>query len=386
MERVLFSGGIFILFFIFEARSFIRARRFFSAWDWRRVQIWLPAGLLLLIWIQTALVSARPYESLVRTWDFTAFFVVYLLARASFLSNHRREQLCRFLVFLGCFYAGLGLAQALGWLEHPWWETPGFLSGPFVNHNHFAGFMELNIFLLLGFLLRSSLSLPLLALFLIQWAAFLLSLSRGGWAALALASLALALVLIKERELRVIGMRLLLALAFVFLFFVGYVALELDPEISKRAVSIFSSEGQFEFMDFRVKLWKSTLTAIAQNPITGYGPGSFAWEMRPFREKGFEFAFDYAHNDWLQFPMELGIPIFLGVCIFLAMVLKKALSRLVSKKLYAFRFEELGMLAGVFSLLIHSLVDFNLHIYGNTVLFVLFLGVLSTQSSLKNRL
>jgi O-antigen ligase len=387
VERVLFSGGIFILFLVFELRGYIKTRRFFSTWDLSQTLIWMPLCLVFLVWIHRFFISARPYESLLRTWDFTAFVFIYFLSRGSFISANRRDQLCRFLVFLGSFYAGLGLCQAMGWIEHPWWETPGFLSGPFVNHNHFAGFLELNLFFLIGFLLarRSTTLFPLLALFLLQWSAFLLTLSRGGWIALALASLALSLILIKERELRGLGLRLLIGMFLVMSLFFAYIALEIDPEVTKRAGSVFTSQGQFEFMDFRVKLWKSTLKAIAERPVSGYGLGSFAWEMRPFRQKGFEFAFDYAHNDWLQFPMELGIPLFLGGCIFLGLLLIRATKRLVGVNLYAFRFEELGLLGGVLSLMIHSLVDFNLHIYGNAVLFVLFLGVLSAEAGLKKR-
>ena len=121
------------------------------------------------------------------------------------------------------------------------------------------------------------------------------------------------------------------------------------------------------------------MNAIAERPILGHGPGSFEWAMRPYRLKGFEFAFDYAHNDWLQFTMECGVLFVLFGLIFFYKFFRSMLNSINTEKLSDFRFEEFGLRLGVFCLLIHSMVDFNLHILSNAVMFVVFIGLATSK-------
>jgi O-antigen ligase len=381
VERVLFSMGFVLSFVLLELSLFFRNGKFLSTVNFKDVHKISPILLLLGICLHTTVVSARVEESLIRVLDFTALALVFYLVQELFLDKTRRLRFLKLLGGMAFFYTILGWAHGLDWLSHPWWETENLLSGPFVNHNHFAGFLELMLFGILGMVLaqRSKYLPQLLFFWLILFGLFLVTLSRGGWISFFLTLFILGLVLYREKELRALGLKILAGMVVTLVGFGLFLSLELNPNLSERAASLFHEKGQFEFIDFRVKLWQSTLDAIVEKPLQGYGLGSFAWEMRPFRRKGFEYAFDYAHNDWLQYIMELGLGLFLVFLLYLLKILSDAYLRFRSTRLHAYRFEELGMGMGILCLLIHSLVDFNLHIFGNTVIFVSFLGMLSIR-------
>ena len=211
------------------------------------------------------------------------------------------------------------------------------------------------------------------------WAALLLSLSRGAWISVSISLLIAGVLLTGERTLRVLGLRIISILLLGTLVVGIYVFSEFNPSLTQRFASFGTKQGQFEFIDFRIKLWQSTIEAIEDRPLLGHGPGSFEWSMRPYRRKGFEFAFDYAHNDWLQFAMECGLVfIFIGLVYFI-FFFGRMLRKLRSEKLSFFRFEEFGLGLGVLCLLIHGIVDFNLHIFSNAMLFVTFLALGITE-------
>jgi O-antigen ligase len=80
----------------------------------------------------------------------------------------------------------------------------------------------------------------------------------------------------------------------------------------------FGGEGRFsadgDISSSRFAIWRDTLQLIAQNPWTGVGWGrfNFAWSLTPFPHRPTAF-FDHTHNLFLQFAVELGIPLALLV-------------------------------------------------------------------------
>ena len=76
----------------------------------------------------------------------------------------------------------------------------------------------------------------------------------------------------------------------------------------------FGGEGRFsvegDISSSRFAIWRDTLALIAQNPWSGVGWGrfNFAWSLTPFPNRPTAF-FDHSHNLFLQFAVELGLPI-----------------------------------------------------------------------------
>ncbi len=81
-----------------------------------------------------------------------------------------------------------------------------------------------------------------------------------------------------------------------------------------------------------------------------------------------------AHNDYLHFTSEVGLPL---IAIFAWMVI--ALYRKGFKKIKnhsrLVRGTTLGALSGITAILVHSISDFNLHIPANALLFTVLVAI-----------
>ncbi len=119
--------------------------------------------------------------------------------------------------------------------------------------------------------------------------------------------------------------------------------------------------------DTRRQLWQVTVKMIQEQPWLGYGAGSYRY-ISPgffFREKmfvddnalgGVGQRANYAHSDWLQFPMEYGL---LGASLLLGM-LAYFLVKILTLSRWLGAPAELA-LVGAVGTLVHALFDFPLH-------------------------
>jgi O-antigen ligase len=265
-----------------------------------------------------------------------------------------------------------------------------YARGTFLNRNHFAGFLEMSLPLVLGYALSirgrhkekqksffktlassDNLLKQILLLFLlgIMFLALFFSKSRMGIFSALLSLLFFYLVYssLKKSKLEKAWMIFfVLAIAILYGLWIG-----LSP-IFERFLRI---EAQ---APGRILVWKDTLGIIKDFPFFGTGLGTFGY-VYPLYEKSMEQALLYihAHNDYLQLMAETGLLGFLF--IFIALVLfifssLKTLSQLSQKEDYFRFFITLGALSGIVSLLIHSLADFNLHIPSNALYFAFLIG------------
>lgn len=84
----------------------------------------------------------------------------------------------------------------------------------------------------------------------------------------------------------------------------------------------FASEARLhdhsDISSSRFAIWSNTLDLIRAHPWTGVGFGEFnlAWTLTPFPHRPIAF-FDHTHNIFLQFLVELGLPLTLGLTILL---------------------------------------------------------------------
>jgi O-antigen ligase len=90
---------------------------------------------------------------------------------------------------------------------------------------------------------------------------------------------------------------------------------------------------------------------------------------------------DHAHNDYLELLADTGLMGGLCGLGFIALLLWQGLKRLESAKWGSARAIRGGSLAACAGLLIHSLVDFNLHIPSNALLFLLLAGAATAKIS-----
>jgi O-antigen ligase len=88
---------------------------------------------------------------------------------------------------------------------------------------------------------------------------------------------------------------------------------------------------------------------------------------------------DHAHNDYLEMLAETGLIGALCSLAFIVLLFRSALANLQSDQSRFLLAVRAGALVACSGLLLHSLVDFNLHIPSNALLFAL-LAFLATSS------
>src|SRR5262249_38477581 len=142
-------------------------------------------------------------ESTRRTLIVFIFLLVSFLIAANFLGSRRRlQRLAAFLTIFGMSLAIFALIQHFTWNGKLYWIRPNSVSispfGPFVNHNHFAGYMELlipiPIALVMARATRREISLLYGFAAAAMGIALVASLSRGGMISLAASLLFLVLM------------------------------------------------------------------------------------------------------------------------------------------------------------------------------------------------
>jgi O-antigen ligase len=126
----------------------------------------------------------------------------------------------------------------------------------------------------------------------------------------------------------------------------------------------------------RLSFWMDTTRLIRDHPLLGSGLGTFSVDY-PIEQTSYERAFvGHAHNDYLEFASEMGLPcalLFFGALFYL---LFQGVRYIRNSEPGFGRILFLGSFGGLIAILIHSLSDFNLHIPANGLLFAVLLGML----------
>jgi O-antigen ligase len=276
------------------------------------------------------------------------------------------------------FFSSPGLIY---WTVKPRWG--GWVFGPYVNHNHYAGLMEMLIPLATVYVLsrpRRHPARPLLAFAVcVAVASVLLSGSRGGLIALGAEVLILGVILVRRApgparyRLAAAGGLGIAVAASLFLW--------MDRgDILKRFSTVASLTGAPEapFGERRLVALDS-LRMFRDRPFTGVGLGSFETAYPPYRSFPSDFDWDHAHNDYVEALAETGLAggalMLAGLVLFLGLAFRNLGERLRHEQGWM----QLGAALGCCGLLVHSLVDFNLHIPANAAWFAFCAGL--TQSS-----
>lgn len=134
--------------------------------------------------------------------------------------------------------------------------------------------------------------------------------------------------------------------------------------------------------DFSVRLsiWRDTLALIRENLWFGTGLGTFR-DAYPLHQTTYVNGLvDHAHNDYLQFAVELGAPAALVLWILVLTVLGRGVALFFRAEPGRERFVLLGSCGGVAALLIHSAADFNLQIPSNALVFVALLALICASA------
>ena len=319
--------------------------------------------------------------------------LVYAFLFFAILNNlHRQESIQAIslaLVFLAMaisFYAVYQFLTDSTRVWHVFTQYNHRASGTYICPNHLGGFLEMLLPLGLAYTVASRLK-PLLKVFLgyatlVMLAGIAATVSRGTFLATTLALLLFFGVLLLHRSYRLPALVVLLTL-------VGTGLLFMPRNYSFQArYKRLIMEGKLED-DLRFFMWEPALEVWQENVWWGAGPAHFDYRFRQHRPEAVQLSPDRVHNDFLNVLADWGLAGAALVCaawlLLAAGVLRTWRSvrnagddlggKRASNK-FAF---VLGASVGLLAILIHSVVDFNMHIPANAMVAVALMALLSSH-------
>lgn len=315
--------------------------------------------------------TASRYYTRVELQLLLAYLTLIHLMIQVFQRSSQWRKFVWFLMSLGFFVSIFGILQYLTFNGKLFWfremRYGGIPFGPYVNRNHFAAFAELLIPLALVPLVLGKVRrqrLFLVGLFaLVPTIALLLSASRGGIVSFAVELVILALLLIVHRirtKYMIVGGAVVL-LAVLAVSWIGV----------QQVVDRFSS---YKSMDVtvgkRASMRHDTWKIFLDHPVAGTGLGTLQMVFPPYDSFYDGRVVNHSHNDYLELLAETGV--LGGICWiwFLAVLLLESLRGLANLRSSFNSALNLSGLVGCCGILVHSLVDFNLHIPANALLFL----------------
>jgi len=274
-----------------------------------------------------------------------AFYFTVLLGLAVAMSKKEESIDRRFIlkitnsiIFIGFIISLFGIVHKLSGSEKIYWliEKAGYHFGPYVNYDHYAGFMSMcsslavasfmakvrysSFFLMKGLKNRlawfstkeASYTLRQLFYVIVMVGSLFYSSSRGGILSFIIAILIFYyFVIIKTRSSRrgrlVFFFILIILLSVTVIFWIGPDAtFEKFGELNNIARSIIHEPSVLS--EIRTQMWRDTLKIIKDFSLFGSGFGTFSSIFPKYRSYDWDGRFlRYAHCDYLQLVSETGI-------------------------------------------------------------------------------
>jgi O-antigen ligase len=339
--------------------------------------LWPVLGLTLLGVAQLAIpLSVYPYLTKVELLRMASYFLLLFLSVQAFRATRHWHMFAWFIVWLGFAISVFAILQDLTFNGKIYWFREltygGMPFGPFVNRNHFAGFIELVVpfgLALLAVRGRRRDQLPLIGLLtVLPVGALALSASRGGIFAFGaeLIVLVLLLLLVGAQKRQLLAGLLALGVAAALVSWLGF----------DQVVARFSEVHNPEVTQARrIAMASGAWRIFLDHPVAGTGLGTII-SVFPRYDTDYDAKIvDHVHNDHAELLAETGA--IGGLCwlAFLVLLFGYGVRNLKSDHDPLVRAVHLGALVACTGLLVHGLMDFNLHIPSNALLFYVMAGM-----------
>jgi O-antigen ligase len=329
----------------------------------------IAVGILQLVFRWTP----NPFLTRLELLRLAAYFIIFFLTAQAFRERADLVKLAWFLIVLGFSVALLGIIQHFTSEGTVYWYRQllqgGDVFGPYVNRNHFAGFVELVAPIGLSLLVFRGLRrdrFPMVALLtIIPIGALILSASRGGIVSFAF-EVGVLVVLARtgtgpgHQRMFAVGIAALAAIALIAWLGAGK-AIERLSNTRAGDVTLIR----------RASMFRGAERVFFDHPIKGAGLGTII-SVYPRYETLYDgLVVDHVHNDYIEGLAETGL--LGGLCglAFLWLLYREARKSFVAEQGHFSRALHASAIAAVCGLLLHTWVDFNLHIPSNALLFLL---------------
>jgi len=382
----------------------------------RRLEVNIPAAalpmavLLLLGIVQSVAFTGEAGQTVSLSMDVEAtrravtvlFFLAasFIVTVNFFATCERLLLLANVLTVFGALLGAFSLIQFFTWDGRFYWlrSTGQTVFGPFVNRNHFAGYMAMLMPVPLGLILRAVRGQARLVYGFaaaLMGTATLVSNSRSGVISLAAAIVLMAILNRrcavgalydrpavdraysdasepKRFRLSRIGPIAIVALAMI----AGALWIGAAPIVEHfgEAVDQLLRSGSPDVS--RANIWQDTLKMIHDHPLLGAGLGTYHTIYPAYGTTIALFGLDYAHNDYLQVAAEFGIAGAV-IAVWFIVVIFAAIHRAIHSRDPLFAGLALAGAAGIFAVLVQSLSETDLQIPSNALLFLVLSAVVS---------
>ena len=340
--------------------------------------LFLPmAAFAGLIALQLALRrSAYPHDSIVGALLYCAYAMLCFLANQNLIRVSQARKIAVILAIYGSLVAGFALLQGVApngklyWMRLP--RLGGWIYGPYVNHNHYAGLMELLVpiplVISLSHLAHEKTRIACGIAAAVMVGTIFLSGSRGGMLAIFVELAVIGVVLSRQKR----TMRIAIGAGAFAVVLVSLLVWLGGKELTTRVASI-STEARGEISGgMRLSIDRDAIQMFRHRPILGWGLGTFPVVYPQFRSFYTNFFVNEAHNDYLQLLSEMGLLGF-GTMIWFFVVLFRRIPRKIQQwPSNVSGAVTLACTLGITGILVHSLIDFNLQIPANAALFYVF--------------
>ncbi len=289
----------------------------------------------------------------------------------------------------GIGFASFALLQGLSPNGKLYWiRTPrfgGWIYGPYVNHNHYAGLIEMLVPVPLVFCLtryaHGQVRTVAAAGAAVMAGTIFFSGSRGGMIAFVVELILLGIVLVRLQKGAKLaaGFGLFAVLTLALLTWIGGV------ELTKRVTTIGTETKQELSGGLRWNVDKDGIRMFARKPVLGWGLGTFPIVYPQFRSFYTNFFVNEAHNDYLQLLVETGLAGFAMLVWFLVLLFRNAFRKLGNWPDDINGAVTLACLLGCTGILVHSFVDFNLQVPANAAWFYVLCAVAASPYPLESR-
>jgi O-antigen ligase len=336
------------------------------------------AGFGILILLQIVLrTTAYRHDTISGALLYCAYAMLCFLAAQTLLRSSQARKIAVIVALYGIAIAAFGLLQGISpngklyWLRRP--AMGGAIYGPYVNHNHYAGLMELLMPVPLVLSLsrlageRERMAAGIAAA--IMAVTVFLSGSRGGMIAISIELVAFAFLslhqgvtLFRHKYGKWVAFGIA-AFAVVLVLWVG------GNELTSRVSSIATETHTELSGGMRLSIDRDAFRMFRNKPVLGWGLGTFPTVYPRFRSFYTNFFVNQAHNDYLQLLSETGLLGFGMMAWFLVVLYRHALRKMRNWMSDVSGAVTLACILGVTGILVHSLLDFNLQVPANAALY-----------------
>ena len=321
----------------------------------------------------------------------------FMLAANFWAVRDRLFLLANVLTVFGAVVAAFALIQHFAWNGRLYWlrSTNYSVFGPFVNHNHFAGYMAMVMPVPLGLILtvvRGPARLLYGFAAALMGTAGIVSGSRSGVISLAAAMALMTFLRRRSRRpdrrndplesgrFRLSRIGPIAVVALTIIAGVGWIGAARIVDRFGDAVDALVRSGTPDLG--RATIWHDTLEMIRDYPILGTGLGTFHTVYPAYGATVSLDGLDYAHNDYLQVVADCGA--FGGVlALWFIIVIVSAVRRGIHSRDPLFAGLSLAAGGGIGAIAVQSVSDTNLQVPSNALLFLIMSAIVSRTATVQ---